>query len=99
MVIEEGLDGPECSLMVLCDGRHVTTLVPSQDFKRVGDGDVGANTGGMGAYAPMDVADTGAGRRHHGAHRGAHGPRAAAPRHRLPRRPLRRDHADVAAAR
>ncbi|MGD0853640.1 MAG: phosphoribosylamine--glycine ligase [Acidimicrobiales bacterium] len=53
VVIEEGLDGPECSLMVLCDGGHVTTLVPSQDFKRVGDGDVGANTGGMGAYAPM----------------------------------------------
>jgi phosphoribosylamine--glycine ligase len=54
VVIEEGLDGPECSLMVLCDGVHVTTLVPSQDFKRLGDGDVGANTGGMGAYAPMD---------------------------------------------
>jgi phosphoribosylamine--glycine ligase len=53
VVIEEGLDGPECSLMVLCDGEHVTTLVPSQDFKRLGDGDAGANTGGMGAYAPM----------------------------------------------
>jgi phosphoribosylamine--glycine ligase len=54
VIIEEGLDGPECSLMVLCDGAHVTTLVPSQDFKRLGDGDVGANTGGMGAYAPME---------------------------------------------
>ncbi len=53
IVIEEGLDGPECSLMVLCDGKHVTALVPSQDFKRVGDGDVGANTGGMGAFAPF----------------------------------------------
>jgi phosphoribosylamine---glycine ligase len=53
VVIEECLVGPECSLMVLCDGLHVTTLVPSQDFKRVGDGDVGANTGGMGASAPM----------------------------------------------
>ena len=53
VVIEEGLDGPECSLMVLCDGVHVTALAPSQDFKRLGDGDVGANTGGMGAYAPM----------------------------------------------
>jgi phosphoribosylamine---glycine ligase len=52
IVIEEGLDGPECSLMVLCDGQHVTALVPSQDFKRVGDGDVGLNTGGMGAFAP-----------------------------------------------
>jgi phosphoribosylamine--glycine ligase len=53
VVIEEGLDGPECSLMVLCDGTNVAALVPSQDFKRLGDGDVGANTGGMGAYAPM----------------------------------------------
>ena len=53
VVIEEGLDGPECSLMVLCDGTNVAPLVPSQDFKRLGDGDAGANTGGMGAYAPM----------------------------------------------
>jgi phosphoribosylamine--glycine ligase len=53
VVIEEGLDGPECSLMVLCDGANVAALVPSQDFKRLGDGDSGANTGGMGAYAPM----------------------------------------------
>ena len=53
VVIEEGLDGPECSLTVLCDGVHVLALAPAQDFKRVGDGDRGANTGGMGAYAPM----------------------------------------------
>jgi len=53
VVIEEGLDGPECSIMVLCDGANVATLVPSQDFKRLGDGDIGANTGGMGAYAPV----------------------------------------------
>ncbi len=53
VVIEESLDGPECSLMVLCDGTNVTMLASSQDFKRVGDGDSGANTGGMGAYAPM----------------------------------------------
>ena len=53
VIIEEGLDGQECSMMVLCDGTNVTTLAPSQDFKRLGDGDVGANTGGMGAYAPM----------------------------------------------
>jgi phosphoribosylamine--glycine ligase len=53
VVIEEGLDGPECSIMVLCDGVNSRTLVPSQDFKRLGDGDAGANTGGMGAYAPM----------------------------------------------
>jgi phosphoribosylamine--glycine ligase len=53
VVIEEGLDGPECSMMVLCDGVNVTAMAPSQDFKRLGDGDAGANTGGMGAYAPM----------------------------------------------
>jgi phosphoribosylamine--glycine ligase len=53
VVIEEGLDGPECSLMVLCDGANVVALAPSQDFKRLADGDAGANTGGMGAYAPM----------------------------------------------
>ena len=52
IVIEEGLDGPECSLMVLCDGKGATSLIPSQDFKRVGDGDTGLNTGGMGAFAP-----------------------------------------------
>jgi phosphoribosylamine--glycine ligase len=54
VVIEEGLDGPECSLLVLCDGADVVALAPAQDFKRVGDADQGANTGGMGAYAPMN---------------------------------------------
>jgi phosphoribosylamine---glycine ligase len=53
IVIEEGLMGEECSLLVLCDGTHAVPLVPAQDFKRIGDGDVGPNTGGMGAYAPM----------------------------------------------
>jgi len=53
VVVEEGLVGEECSLLVLCDGRNLRALEPAQDFKRVGDGDVGANTGGMGAYAPM----------------------------------------------
>jgi phosphoribosylamine--glycine ligase len=53
VVIEEGLDGPECSLMVLCDGTNVAVLSPSQDFKRLGDANTGVNTGGMGAYAPM----------------------------------------------
>jgi phosphoribosylamine--glycine ligase len=55
VVIEEGLDGPECSLTVLCDDAHALALAPAQDFKRVGDGDRGANTGGMGAYAPMNA--------------------------------------------
>ena len=53
IVIEEGLVGEECSLLVLCDGTRAVPLVPAQDFKRVGDGDAGPNTGGMGAYAPM----------------------------------------------
>ncbi len=53
VVIEEGLEGEECSLLVLCDGTRAVPLVPAQDFKRVGDGDTGPNTGGMGAYAPM----------------------------------------------
>ncbi|MBW4030662.1 MAG: phosphoribosylamine--glycine ligase [Acidobacteria bacterium] len=59
IVIEEGLDGEECSLLVLCDGVRAVALVPAQDFKRVGDGDTGANTGGMGAFAPMaSMSDT-----------------------------------------
>ena len=53
VVIEEALLGEECSLHVLFDGSDVVALVPAQDFKRVGDGDAGPNTGGMGAYAPM----------------------------------------------
>ena len=53
VVVEEGLTGPECSLLVLCDGRQVVPLAPAQDFKRVGDGDTGPNTGGMGAYSPV----------------------------------------------
>lgn len=53
VIIEEGLDGEECSLLVLCDGTTALPLVPAQDFKRVGDDNQGANTGGMGAYAPM----------------------------------------------
>jgi phosphoribosylamine--glycine ligase len=53
IVIEEGLAGEECSLLVLCDGTTSMPLLPAQDFKRVGDGDEGPNTGGMGAYAPM----------------------------------------------
>jgi phosphoribosylamine---glycine ligase len=52
VVVEEGLSGPECSLMVLCDGRRVVPLAPAQDFKRLLDGDAGPNTGGMGACSP-----------------------------------------------
>jgi phosphoribosylamine--glycine ligase len=53
VVVEEYLDGPEVSLFCLTDGTTVVPLQPAQDFKRVGDGDVGPNTGGMGAYSPL----------------------------------------------
>jgi phosphoribosylamine--glycine ligase len=53
VVVEEFLDGPEVSLFALSDGTTVVPLLPAQDFKRVGDGDQGPNTGGMGAYAPL----------------------------------------------
>jgi phosphoribosylamine--glycine ligase len=54
VVIEEYLDGPEVSLFCVTDGVAVVPLLPAQDFKRIADGDVGPNTGGMGAYAPLD---------------------------------------------
>ncbi|NKQ55916.1 phosphoribosylamine--glycine ligase [Amycolatopsis sp. K13G38] len=53
VLLESFLDGPEVSLFCLVDGRTVVPLLPAQDFKRVGDGDTGPNTGGMGAYAPL----------------------------------------------
>jgi len=59
VVIEEYLDGPEVSLFALCDGTTVVPLQPAQDFKRVGDGDTGPNTGGMGAYSPLPWAPPG----------------------------------------
>ena len=60
IVIEEGMAGEECSLLVLCDGARAVPLIPAQDFKRIGDGDTGPNTGGMGAYAPMPQVDAAA---------------------------------------
>ena len=56
VVIEEGLSGPELSILAVCDGTRAVALAPAQDFKRVGDGDAGPNTGGMGAYSPVPVA-------------------------------------------
>lgn len=53
VVIEEYLDGPEVSLFGISDGTTVVAMQPAQDFKRVGEGDVGPNTGGMGAYSPL----------------------------------------------
>ena len=53
VLLESFLDGPEVSLFCVVDGRTVVPLLPAQDFKRVGEGDTGPNTGGMGAYAPL----------------------------------------------
>ncbi|HLI16420.1 MAG TPA: phosphoribosylamine--glycine ligase [Acidimicrobiales bacterium] len=57
IVVEEGLEGPELSLLVLCDGRRALPLPPARDFKRALDGDAGPNTGGMGAYSPVPDAN------------------------------------------
>lgn len=58
VVIEEFLDGEEASFIVMVDGEHVLPMATSQDHKRVGDGDTGPNTGGMGAYSPAPVVTT-----------------------------------------
>jgi phosphoribosylamine--glycine ligase len=59
VVIEEYLAGPEVSLFVVTDGEAAVPLLPVQDFKRIGDGDTGPNTGGMGAYTPLAWAPSG----------------------------------------
>ncbi|GAB5903402.1 MULTISPECIES: phosphoribosylamine--glycine ligase [Mycobacteroides] len=53
VLLESFLDGPEVSLLCIVDGETVVPLLPAQDHKRVGDGDTGPNTGGMGAYSPL----------------------------------------------
>ncbi len=58
VVLEEHLDGEELSLMALCDGENALTLAPAQDYKRIGDGDAGPNTGGMGSYSPVPAIDS-----------------------------------------
>ena len=55
VVLEERLEGEEVSLLAFSDGVHVVPMPPAQDHKRIGEGDRGANTGGMGAYAPAPV--------------------------------------------
>ena len=54
-MIEEFLDGEEASFFALCDGEKALAFASAQDHKRVGDGDTGPNTGGMGAYSPAPV--------------------------------------------
>ncbi|HEY2427910.1 MAG TPA: phosphoribosylamine--glycine ligase, partial [Acidimicrobiales bacterium] len=56
VVIEEALTGPELSVLALCDGTRAVALPAAQDFKRLGDGGAGPNTGGMGAYSPVPLA-------------------------------------------
>jgi phosphoribosylamine--glycine ligase len=55
VVIEEFLEGEEASFIVMVDGKERPALASSQDHKRIGDGDTGPNTGGMGAYSPAPV--------------------------------------------
>ena len=57
VVIEEHLTGYELSLLALCDGERALPLASAQDFKRIGDGDQGPNTGGMGSYSPVPAVD------------------------------------------
>jgi phosphoribosylamine--glycine ligase len=57
VVVEEHLDGDEVSLLALCDGERALPLAPARDFKRIGDGDRGPNTGGMGAFSPVAEVD------------------------------------------
>src|SRR4029077_1936779 len=59
VVLEEFLEGEEVSFLVLSDGERMAALVPAQDHKRIGDGDKGANTGGMGAYSTSSLLDEG----------------------------------------
>ena len=57
MLVEEFLEGEELSLLALCDGERAVPMAPAQDFKRIGDGDTGPNTGGMGSYSPVPGID------------------------------------------
>ena len=57
VVVEEFLDGDELSLLAICDGETALPLAPARDYKRIGDGDIGPNTGGMGCYSPVPEVD------------------------------------------
>jgi phosphoribosylamine--glycine ligase len=55
VVVEEFMEGEELSLLAICDGERAIPLAPAQDYKRIGDGDTGPNTGGMGSYSPVQT--------------------------------------------
>jgi phosphoribosylamine---glycine ligase len=55
--VEEFLDGDELSLLAICDGERAVALAPARDHKRIGEGDTGPNTGGMGAFSPVPGVD------------------------------------------
>jgi phosphoribosylamine--glycine ligase len=55
VVVEEYLEGEELSLLAICDGERAIPLAPAQDYKRIGEGDTGPNTGGMGSYSPVQT--------------------------------------------
>ena len=57
VLVEEMLTGPEATVLALCDGKSIYPMEPLQDHKPIGDGDTGANTGGMGAYSPVPIID------------------------------------------
>jgi phosphoribosylamine--glycine ligase len=57
VVVEEFLAGEELSMLALCDGERAVALAPARDYKRIGDGDTGPNTGGMGCYSPVPGTD------------------------------------------
>jgi phosphoribosylamine---glycine ligase len=63
VVVEEFLDGDELSLLAICDGESALMLAPARDYKRIGDGDTGPNTGGMGCYSPVPEVDDAFGER------------------------------------
>jgi len=59
VVVEEFLEGEELSLLAICDGERAIPLAPAQDYKRIGEGDTGPNTGGMGSYSPVQIISSG----------------------------------------
>lgn len=59
VVVEEFLEGEELSLLAICDGERAIPLAPAQDYKRIGEGDTGPNTGGMGSYSPVQILSSG----------------------------------------